>query len=153
MQIVVAETSERLDQVRHLFREYWDAFGFTPCFQNFDREVEGLPGKYAGPRGRLAVALADGGAAGCVAIRPIDDNRCELKRLYVRPAFREQGIGRRLLLWAIAEALASGYKEMLADTMPVMRRALDMYERLGFERTGAYSDQATQDAVYLKLTL
>ena len=153
VEIVVAETPEHIDRTRTLFREYWESFGFTPCFQNFDRELEELPGKYAGPGGRLALAIIDGGAVGCVAIRPIDDERCELKRLYVRPGHRGQRVGLKLLMWAIAAALSCGYKEMLADTMPVMERALDMYDRIGFERVEAYGEEPTEGAVYLRLRL
>lgn len=153
VEIVVAETPEHIDGTRVLFREYWEAFGFTPCFQDFDRELAELPGKYAGPRGRLALAFVDGGAAGCVAIRPIDGARCELKRLYVRPEHRGRGVGQKLLIWAIAAALSCGYKEMLADTMPVMTRALELYDRIGFERIDAYGDEPTEGAIYLKLML
>lgn len=149
----MAETPEHIDSTRVLFREYWESFGFTPCFQNFDREIDELPGKYAGPRGRLALAVIDGSAAGCVAIRPIDDERCELKRLYVRTEHRGKGVGLTLLKWAIAAALSCGYKEMLADTMPVMERALDMYDRIGFERADAYDDEPTEGAIYLRLAL
>lgn len=153
MQIVVVETAEHIDGTRELFREYWESFGFTPCFQNFDRELEELPGMYAGPRGTLGLALVDGGTVGCVAIRPVDDERCELKRLYVRPSHRGKGVGLTLLIWAIAAALSRGYKEMLADTMPVMERALDMYDRIGFERVDAYGNEPTEGAIYLRLTL
>ena len=94
--IVTATSAEQLDQVRALFEEYWNSFGFTPCFQGFSEEVAALPGKYAMPRGRLALLLADGSAAGCGAFRPIDEGRCEIKRVYVRPEFRGHGIGRAL---------------------------------------------------------
>lgn len=153
MQIVVGETPEQMDATRALFREYWESFGFTPCFQDFDRELDELPGQYAGPRGRLAQAVVDGDTVGCVAIRPIDDERCELKRLYVRPGYRGKRVGLKLLMWAIAAALSCGYKEMLADTMPVMERALDMYDRIGFERVDAYADEPTEGAVFLRLRL
>ena len=153
MQIVVAETSDHIDGTRALFREYWESFGFTPCFQDFDRELEELPGAYAGPRGRLALAVVDGGIAGCVAIRPIDDERCELKRLYVRPEYRGKGVGLKLVMWAVVAALSCGYKEMLADTMPVMERALEMYDRIGFQRVDAYGDEPAEGAIALRLML
>ena len=153
MEIVTVESGERLDQVRSLFEEYWASFGFTPCFQNFGEELQGLPGKYAPPGGRLGLALVNGLAAGCVALRRIDAGRCEAKRLYVRPAARGQGLGTALLDWATAEARAAGYREMLGDTMPVMRQALAMYDRMGFERTGPYAPEATAGAIYLRLRL
>lgn len=105
------------------------------------------------PDGRLALALLDGVTAGCVALRRFDAERCEAKRLYVRPAFRGRGAGRALLDWVIAEARGAGYREMVGDTMPVMTQALEMYDRLGFERTGPYSADATPGAIYLRLVL
>jgi GNAT superfamily N-acetyltransferase len=126
-----------LASVRALLAEYWDSFGFTPCFQNFGDEVAGLPGAYAPPGGRLALATIDGQPAGCIALRRVDAGRAEAKRLYVRPAFRGRGLGRALMEWAIAEARAAGYREIVGDTMPEMHNALAMYDRMGFERTGA----------------
>lgn len=153
MDIVAVANEEQVGQVRELFREYWKSFGFTPCFQNFAAEVEGLPGKYAPPGGRLALATIKGAPAGCVALRPIDRERCEAKRLYVRPPYRGSGVGRALLDWVIAEARGAGYREMLGDTMPAMARALEMYERMGFERSGPYTDEPTPGAIYLRLRL
>jgi putative acetyltransferase len=153
MEIVAAAIPEQLAMVRQLFEEYWQSFGFTPCFQNFAAEVAGLPGYYAPPAGRLALALDGGEPAGCIALRPLDHARAEAKRLYVRPQFRNHGAGLSLLQWVIGEARTAGYREMLGDTMPVMRRALAMYERLGFEQTGPYAADATPGAIYLRLIL
>lgn len=153
MEIVSAATPEHLAMVRQLFEEYWQSFGFTPCFQNFAAEVAGLPGYYAPPGGRLGLALTGGEAAGCVALRPVDRSRAEAKRLYVRPRCRGQGAGWALLQWVIGEARSAGYGEILGDTMPVMGRALAMYDRLGFERTGPYAPDATPGAIYLRLAL
>ncbi len=139
--------------VRQLFEEYWQSFGFTPCFQNFAAELATLPGDYSPPGGRLAVVFVDGQAAGCVALRRWDEERCEAKRLYVRQAFRGRGIGRALVEWVVAEARAAGYREMLGDTMPVMERALAMYEAFGFERTTPYAAGATPGAIFLRLRL
>jgi putative acetyltransferase len=153
MLIVSVATPEHLAMTRQLFEEYWQSFGFTPCFQNFAAEVAGLPGYYAPPAGRLALALEGGEPAGCIALRPVDRWRAEAKRLYVRSRFRGQGTGLALLQWVIGEARAAGYREMLGDTMPVMRRALAMYDRLGFAQTGPYSADATPGAIYLRLVL
>jgi GNAT superfamily N-acetyltransferase len=154
MRIVPVATPEDLAIVRQLFEEYWQSFGFTPCFQNFAAEVAGLPGYYAPPAGRLALAFDDGGEpAGCIALRPVDPSRAEAKRLYVRPAYRGQGTGLALLEWVIGEARAAGYREMLGDTMPAMQRALAMYARLGFEQTGPYAPNPTPGAIYLRLAL
>jgi putative acetyltransferase len=153
MEIHPVQASDELDVVQTLFHEYWTSFGFTPCFQSFETEVANLPGDYAPPGGRLAIAFADGEAAGCIALRRFDTVRAEAKRLYVRSAFRGRGVGRSLLDWVIAEARAAGYNEIVCDTMPVMFEALNMYASSGFERTGPYSDHATAGAIYLRLKL
>ena len=153
MTIVPVESAGQLQVVRQLFEEYWNSFGFTPCFQNFGDELAGLPGEYTPPRGRLALAMVDGNAAGCIALRAIDDARCEAKRLYIRQEFRGRGVGRALMDWLIAEARAVGYRELVGDTMPVMQQALAMYDRMGFERTGPYGEKPTPGAVYIRLKL
>jgi putative acetyltransferase len=153
MEIVQVETAAQLEEVRALFEEYWNSFGFTPCFQNFSSELAELPGPYLPPRGRLALALVDGTPAGCGALKPFRDGRCEIKRLYVRPDFRGHRLGPALLEWLIAEARASGYTEMLGDTMPVMQQALRIYDARGFERTGPYNDEPTPGAIFLRLRL
>jgi putative acetyltransferase len=151
--IVLATSPEHVEAVQALFREYWDSFGFTPCFQDFGSEVATLPGKYSAPMGRLGMALVNNEPAGCVALRPLDSTRCEAKRLYVRPQFRGYGLGKQLLEWVIAEARAAGYRELVGDTMPVMEQALAMYERVGFERTGPYAEDATPGAIYIRFRL
>jgi putative acetyltransferase len=153
MTIVPVESAEQLAAVRQLFEEYWNFFGFTPCFQNFGNELAALPGEYTPPGGRLALAMVANAAAGCVALRRIDAARCEAKRLYVKPEYRGSGVGRALLDWVITEARSAGYREMVGDTMPVMKRALAMYDQAGFERTGPYGDKPTQDAIYIRLAL
>jgi len=132
-EILPVEGAEALAQVRALFEEYWSSFGFTPCFQNFGDELAGLPGAYAPPNGRLAIARVSSDPAGCIALRRMDAQRVEAKRLYVRPVFRGLGLGRALMQWAAAEARAAGYSEIVGDSMPVMREALSLYEQLGFE--------------------
>ena len=153
MPILPVETPAQLDEIRRLFNEYWAAFGFTPCFQNFDTEVAGLPGAYSPPHGRLALAWVNDTVAGCVALRRFDTVRAEAKRLYVRPAFRGCGVGRALMDWVIAEARLAGYREIVGDTLPVMAAALEMYDRMGFERTAPYAGEPTPGAIYLRLRL
>jgi GNAT superfamily N-acetyltransferase len=97
MHVQPVKTSAQTDEVRQLFEECWTAFGFTPCFQNFDAEFASLPDKYAPPDGRLALAMVEGSAAGCTALRRFDGERAEAKRLYVRPLFRGLGLGRDLM--------------------------------------------------------
>jgi carbonic anhydrase len=153
MEIFACRGAADIEAIRHLFDEYWKSFGFTPCFQNFAEELASLPGDYAPPSGALALAVVEGQPAGCVALRRIDEARCEAKRLYVRPAFRGRGAGRALLDWVIARARATGYREMLGDTMPVMEQALAIYDRYGFERSTPYSATSTPGAIYLRLKL
>ncbi len=153
MQIVPVDGAEALASVRTLLQEYWDSFGFTPCFQNFSDEIAGLPGAYAPPGGRLAMATIRGEPAGCVALRRVDERRAEAKRLYVRPAFRGHGLGRALLEWVMAEARAAGYSEIVGDTMPVMGEALALYDRLGFERGEPHSAQPTEGAIFIRKSL
>ena len=130
-------TDADLAAVRTLLKEYWDSFGFAPCFQNFGAELDGLPGAYAAPAGRLALVRVEGEPAGCVALRRMDDRRAEPKRLYVRPGYRGLGLGRSLLQWVMDEARAMGYTELAGDTMPQMREALALYRQMGFECSAA----------------
>ena len=148
-----AVSGDAIESARALFQEYWTSFGFTACFQGFESELAALPGKYAPPRGRLLLATVDGQPAGCVALRPFDQTRGEVKRLYVRPQFRGRGVGKALMNSLAAEARAVGYSELIADTIPqVMATALAMYERLGFERIDPYSNE-TPEAQHIRLRL
>jgi len=153
MEICQPRSPAEVAQVRALFEEYWNSFGFTPCFQNFGVELESLPGKYGPPEGRLAIAFIDGELAGCAAFRLWDQDRCEMKRFYIRPQFRGRGAGRALMNWLLAEARTAGYREVICDTMPVMTEAIAMYERAGFERTGPYAPDPTPGAIFLRLKL
>jgi putative acetyltransferase len=135
-QILPVTSESDLAAVRALLDEYWTSFGFTPCFQNFGDELAGLPGAYAPPAGRLALARINGEAAGCVALRRISDHRAEPKRLYVRPAYRGHGLGRALLEWVMNEARTIGYSELVGDTMPQMQEALALYRQMGFVCNG-----------------
>ena len=153
MQTIRPGSAAEWESVRELFREYWGSFGFSACFQDFESEVAGLPGAYAPPGGALVLALIEGQAAGCAALRRFDAQRGEAKRLYVRPEFRGRGVGRALLDWVVAEARGMGYREMVGDTIPQMAVALAMYDRAGFERTGPYAEAPTPGAIYLRLKL
>ncbi len=143
-----------LSVVNTLFRLYWESFGFTPCFQNFADELATLPGKYAPPRGRLAIAWVHSEPgripqpAGCIALRPVEERRAEAKRLFVRPEFRGRGVGRTLVEWLIGEARAAGYTELIGDSLPVMGEALALYDRIGFERS-----DGPDGTIYLRLKL
>jgi len=152
-EIRCAASLAELQQVRELFTEYWDSLGFSPSFQGFQSELATLPGKYAPPDGCLLLATVDGIPAGCTALRRFDESRGEMKRMYVRPQFRGQGLGETLVHALAEEARAIGYAELIADTIPsMMARALAMYERLGFERIAPYSEE-TPGAVHIRLRL
>lgn len=134
--------------VKNLWREYWAEFGFTPCFQGFEEEVESLPGRY-----RLLLALWHGEPAGTVAWYRFDAERVEFKRLYVRERFRGRGIARSLLAVVIAEARAEGCRSLLCDTIPEsMGAALEMYRGLGFREIPAYGVERA-GSVALELNL
>lgn len=151
---VQAESAEQLDHARELWREYADWLEVDLCFQNFEKELAELPGRYALPEGRLWLALSDDKLAGSIALRKIADGICEMKRLYVRPQFRGQGIGRQLTTRLIEEARQIGYARMRLDTLPSkMKEAIAVYRSAGFTEIEPYYHNPTADAVYMELML
>ncbi len=136
---------------RELFLEYQKAIGIDLCFQGFQAELASLPGAYAPPRGRLLLALGGESAAGCVAMRPVDADTCEMKRLYARPEFRGTGLGRRLATRIVAEAREAGYRRMVLDTLSTMVEAIALYRSLGFRETTAYTYNPHPGALYFTL--
>jgi putative acetyltransferase len=151
--IVDAAAVDEVLTVRCLFEEYAASLGIDLCFQGFEKELAGLPGHYAPPQGRLLLALQDGQTAGCIALRPLEPGVCEMKRLYVRPAFRSHGIGSVLVDRIIQEARQAGYQHMRLDTLPSMARALALYRRLGFREIAPYYENPVEGAVFLELQL
>lgn len=133
-----AVTPTDLDTIRSLLREYQALLGVDLCFQGFAAELDGLPGGYARPDGRLLLATENGAPVGCVALRPLGSTRCELKRLFVRPGSRGLGIGRALTVRILAEARAIGYEEIVLDTLPSMAAAQRLYEEQGFREIAPY---------------
>ena len=150
-----AETADDLHEAAVLLREYADWLNYEMCFSNVEREIAELPGEYAPPHGELLLARVDSEVAGCVALRRWDDvGACEMKRLYVRPAFRGLGLGKLLGEAIIEAARRIGYRRMLLDTLPQrMQRAIALYESLGFHRIEKYRDSPTGDAICMELEL
>ena len=148
-----AFSTEDFAIARQLFREYQAELGIDLCFQGFAAEVEGLPGDYAPPSGRLLLAFRDDVAVGCVALRAVDGARCEMKRLYLRPGARGSGVGRALVERLLSEARAEGYGEVVLDTLPSMAEAQRMYERFGFRDIPPYRANPVAGARYLGLRL
>ena len=142
-----------LATARALVKEYQASLGFSLCFQNFDAELAGLPGAYAPPGGRLLLAFAAGDAAGCVAIRKIEEGICELKRLWVRPPFRGTGLGRRLVERVLDEARAVGYRSVRLDTLPSMTAAQALYLSLGFRDIPPYNDHPVEGTRFMEAIL
>jgi ribosomal protein S18 acetylase RimI-like enzyme len=153
LQITSVESPQDLEAIRELFVEYAAALGIDLSFQNFDQELAELPGEYAPPAGRLLLAIVDHQIAGCVALRKITDEICEMKRLYVRAAFRGQAIGKQLAMAVIAEAQTIGYRCMRLDTLPAMQPAMRLYESLGFKDIAPYRYNPIVGSRFLELTL
>lgn len=149
-----AETPADIDLAHTLFQEYAAGLGISLCFQNFDQELANLPGDYAPPSGRLLLARVGGEVAGCIALRKLDDDICEMKRLYLRPKFRGKGHGKKLVGAILTEAKQSGYSRMRLDTLPGrMEKAIDLYRSIGFKEIGPYYDNPSPDVLYMELAL
>lgn len=154
MKLIQAHSPEEITRTRELFEEYASGLGISLCFQNFDKELAELPGAYIPPSGRLFLAMQDEQTIGCVALRKIGDNVCEMKRLYVRPEFRGTGLGRTLAESIIAAAREIGYHSMRLDTLPgKMDRAIAMYRSLGFKEIEPYYKNPVDGAAFMELIL
>lgn len=148
------EHARDIDTARVLFEEYAGWLGINLCFQNFDKELAGLPGDYAPPSGHLYLAVENDEVAGCIALRKIGEGICEMKRLYVRPDFRGRGLGRTLAEGIIAAAREIGYARMRLDTLPgKMDQAIAMYRSLGFKEIEPYYDNPVEGAAFMELKL
>ena len=157
IRLATPTTADELHALREVFREYADGLGVDLCFQQFDQELANLPGEYAAPRGALLLATVDGALAGCVALRPLDTadypNAAEMKRLYVRKAFRGFGLGRQLAEAILDAARQAGYACVLLDTLDDMESARALYDDLGFEAIPPYYHNPIAGAHYLKVNL
>jgi len=153
LDIFPAGTAEHIRHFHELFREYEKQLNVDLCFQDFERELANLPGVYAPPEGCMLLAEYDSKIAGCVALKKIGEGICEMKRLYVRPRFRELGVGRALSEAIIVEARTIGYSLMRLDTVPPMAAAKTLYKSLGFEAISPYRHNPIHGAVFMELAL
>jgi putative acetyltransferase len=154
MKIVQTQSPADTDRTRELFEEYAAWLGINLCFQNFEKELAELPGEYVPPAGRLFLALDGDQISGCVALRDLGAGTCEMKRLYVRPEFRGQGLGRELTQVVINAAREIGYQRMRLDTLPgKMDTALAMYRRLGFREIEPYYHNPVAGVTFMELSI
>lgn len=153
MEIVEARSAEQVRIARDMFVEYQKWLGLSLCFQNFDEELASLPGEYAPPAGRLFLAFEGETPAGCVALRDLGGGACEMKRLYVREAFRGRGVGIALISRLLDDARAIGYSRVRLDTHPPrMAKALSLYESLGFREIEPYYHNPYGETLFMELT-
>ena len=154
MRLIQALTSDEVEQARSLFREYSAWLQIDLCFQNFEKELANLPGEYVPPDGRLLLAYEGSQLAGCVALRRLDERACEMKRLFLREAFRGRGLGRQLIESIIREARNIGYQRLCLDTLPPkMNDAIALYRSYGFREIGSYYDNPVPGAIFMELDL
>ncbi len=154
MKFVQAQSPEEIEITRGLFKEYASGLNIDLCFQNFDQEVNGLPGNYAPPSGRLLLAIDGEQVAGCIALRSLGGRDCEMKRLYVRPEFRGKGLGKKLVTTLVDAAREIGYRRMLLDTLPgKMDEAIALYRSLGFREIAPYYHNPVEGALFMELWL
>lgn len=155
--LVPLEAAGSVEPAREILREYAASLAIDLCFQNFDAELAALPGEYAAPSGQLLLAFVDGALAGCGGLRALPDadhaNACEMKRLFVRPAFRRCGLGRLMAEALLDEARRAGYSSILLDTLDEMESARELYASLGFVETAPYYFNPIPGAHYLKADL
>jgi len=152
--IIQAETSAQIEDARRLFREYEAWLDVDLCFQSFEEELNTLPGKYAQPSGRLFLASENEKPAGCIALRKIEDDICEMKRLYVRDDFRGTGLGKMLVERLIEEAETIGYKKMRLDTLPdKMPQAVKLYQSYGFQKIEPYYENPHKETLFMEKLL
>lgn len=156
-QILLVSGEAEIGQVRELFREYQLSLEVDLSFQNFEQELRELPGEYQPPYGALLLALVEGQPAGCCALRPLltsdYSNACEMKRLYVRPAFRGRRLGRQLVEQTLLLAQQAGFDHMLLDTLNDMEAARELYQDCGFVEVAPYYHNPLPGAHYLKVEL
>lgn len=153
-EIIQARSAGEIEQARELFREYSAWVEIDLCFQNFEKELAELPGHYAAPDGRLLLAFHDAQLVGCVGLRKLGEGICEMKRLFVRAAFRGKGLGRHLIKAVMREAREIGYERMRLDTLPPkMNDAIALYRSFDFKEIAPYYDNPVPGAKFMELSL
>jgi len=153
LKIEIRAAYEEIDSVRGLFNEYTHMLGVNLDFQKYDEELDGLPGKYDLPDGRLYIAKVEDQTAGCIGLRRFDDSACEMKRLFVRPQFRRLKVGRLLAEKVIQEAKMIGYKHLVLDTLAQLETASILYKSLGFYEIEPYYLNPLDNPLYMRLDL
>jgi putative acetyltransferase len=149
----VTEEGKRMDDIRTLFREYETELNEDLCFQSFEEELKDPLTKYGPPQGVLYIALWHDEVAGCIALMPLEHVVCEMKRLYVRPAFRKHKIGKTLVEQLMADAKQLGYEVMKLDTLQKLQPAVQLYKQYGFEETTGYYENPLSGVVYMEKRL
>ena len=142
-----------MKQAERLFLEYGKSLDFSLDFQNFNNELQNLPGKYAPPQGCILLAFTENQSIGCVGLRPMEENICEMKRLYVMPEFRSTGLGRQLTDEIIVKGMNLGYSKMRLDTLSSMKAAVNLYKSFGFAETDAYYHNPHPEVLYFEKIL
>jgi GNAT superfamily N-acetyltransferase len=154
LRLTQATTPAEIQQARELFQEYEAALGISLCFQNFEQELAGLPGDYAPPNGRLLLAREYDQVMGCIALRQLGPTMCEMKRLFVRPEYRDRGLGRVMVEAIIEEARKIGYTHVRLDTIADrMDRAVSLYKSIGFVEIPPYRNNPVDTATFMELDL
>lgn len=146
-------TPEDIEVIRGLFTEYQEFLGISLCFQDFQKELDELPGKYAEPEGSIWLAENKGAAAGCVALRKLEAGICEMKRLYVKSEYQGLGIGKNLIEICLTEAKLKGYLKMKLDTLKRLEKAVNSYQKFGFCMTQPYNFNPEEDILYFEKEL
>lgn len=154
VKLIQAKSPEEIEAIKSLFIEYAESLNFSLCFQDFDKEIESLPGKYSLPHGSLILAEIENEFVGCIALKKIEDGICEMKRLYVKPSHRGKQIGKLLVEKIISDAKKIGYKSMRLDTIEgKMGEAISLYKKFGFRKIKSYYKNPEPHTLYMELLL
>lgn len=152
-EIIEVTTPKHMEAIRALFIEYQDFLGVDLCFQDFQAELDTLPGKYALPKGNLYLALKEGEPVGCAAFYPLESDTAEIKRVYVKPSTQGSGLGKALFERVLADAKAAGYKMVRLDSLRRLEKAYQLYLKYGFKEVAPYNVNPHPDVYYMERPL